>query len=147
MAGFTLSTQIAATPDVVFEFMTNPDNAAKVMHNITKVERLTPGDAAVGARYRETRRIRGKDHQTELTVVAYDPPRRYAVSSEQSGIRVLYDYQIASQGQGTRIDLASTVTADGLKKFAVPLVVAMLKKEDGGHLEQLKNAIEMAARA
>jgi hypothetical protein len=41
MAGFTLSTQITATPDVVFDFMTNPDNAAKIMHNVTKMETLS----------------------------------------------------------------------------------------------------------
>jgi carbon monoxide dehydrogenase subunit G len=147
MAGFTLSTQIAATPDVVFDFMTNPDNAAKIMQNVTKMETLTPGPLGVGARYRETRRIQGKEQQTELTVVAYDPPHRYAVASEQSGIRVTYNYQLASHGQGTRIDLTADVTAGGLKKLVAPIVMAMLKKEDGGHLEQLKKAVEMAVSA
>jgi len=43
---------------------------------------------------------------------------------------------------GTRIDLTCTVSARGLKKAIVPVVVNILKKEDGDHLQQLKSAME-----
>jgi hypothetical protein len=47
-----------------------------------------------------------------------------------------------SEEEGTRINLACNVNAKGLKKAIVPVVINILKKEDGNHLQQLKLAME-----
>jgi hypothetical protein len=142
MAGFQTSEWIKQRPEVVFQFMTNPENASKVMHNVVKMEKLTNGPVGAGTRFRETRRVQGKEHQTELEVIAYKPAQQYSVAAEQSGVRVIYHYQLASEREGTRIELNCEVTANGLKKFVLPLVVGVMKKEDGNHLSQLKAAVE-----
>lgn len=142
MAGFTMSEWIEKGPQEVFAFMTDPENASKLMHNIVKLEQIGEGTIGVGTKLRETRRVQGKEHTAELEVVTFEPPHRYGVGTEQSGIRITYQYLLSAERNGTRIDLTCAVTATGLKKVTLPLVAAIMKREDGNHLRQLKAAVE-----
>jgi hypothetical protein len=58
---------------------------------------LTNGPVGAGTRFRKTRRVQGKEQQTELEVVAYRPAQQYLVAAEQSGVRVTYHYQLATE--------------------------------------------------
>lgn len=142
MAGFNRSEWIAASPEEVFRFAVDPRNAAQVVKDVQNMEQITPGELGQGARLRETRRIDGKDHQTEIEITQYAPPERYSATVEQEGFRVTYHYTFSPENAGTRTQLECVVEAGGLKKLAIPAVVAAMKKEDGDHLERLKQAIE-----
>lgn len=142
MAGFKMSEWIERRPEEVFIFMTDPANASKSMHNIVKLEQVSAGPMGVGTTLRETRRVQGKEQQAELTIVRFKAPHHYAVAAEQSGITVTYHYRLIGERHGTRIDLTCEVTAKGLKKITLPLVAAIMKREDGNHLRQLKAAVE-----
>jgi uncharacterized protein YndB with AHSA1/START domain len=144
MAGFEVSEWIARSPEEVFRFIADTSNAPKVMQSITRMEKLTDGPVAVGTRYRETRVVNGKEAQVELEVAEYTPPRVYAMRNETNGIHTVYRYIFTAERDGTRVDLACEVTAGGLKKAMVPMVVSILKKEDGDHLARLKSAVESA---
>lgn len=142
MAGFDRSEWIARPPQVVFDFITTADNAPKVVPSVKSMAKLTDGPVRVGTRYRETRMMNGKEESTELEVVAYDPHERYAMKNQTSGIETVYRYTFHPQAGGTRVDLVCEVRAGGIKKLFVPLVVAVLKREDGDHLQRLKKALE-----
>ncbi len=58
------------------------------------------------------------------------------------GIETVYRYKLQSETDGTRIDLVCEVKAAGIKKLMVPLVALLLKKEDGAHLQRLKQVLE-----
>ncbi|MET0842341.1 MAG: SRPBCC family protein, partial [Mycetocola sp.] len=73
MAGFTRSEWISRSPHEVFTFITDPDNASRVVQSVTSMVRITEGPIRVGTRYRETRLMQGKEHHAELEVVAYEP--------------------------------------------------------------------------
>lgn len=88
------------------------------------------------------RLINGKEQQAELEVVAFENGSRYTVRNETQGINTVYEYKFIPEMNGTRIDLTCTVSARGLKKAMVPVVVNILKKEDGDHLQRLKSAME-----
>lgn len=142
MATFEMTEWIARPPKEVFQFVTDAANAPKVVSSVVRVEPLSDGPLGVGTRYRETRLIQGKEQQAELEVVAFDSGSRYSVRNETQGIETIYDYVFSPENEGTRIDLTCHVTARGLKKAMVPLVVNILKKEDGDHLERLKGVME-----
>ena len=60
---------------------------------------------------------------------------------------IFYTFFLKSQielcrSDGTRVELVCEVKAGGLKKLMLPLVVSILKKEDGDHLQRLKKALE-----
>lgn len=142
MAGFSATAWINASPQQVYDFMLEPTNVSKVMPNITRYEKLTDGPVRVGTRYRETRLIRGQEATSEIEVTAFEPSHRYAATSIHSGITTTYDYRFAPENDGTRVDLTAEVSGAGIKKLIVPVVVGIIKKEDGDHLMQLKTAVE-----
>lgn len=142
MSGFELSERIAFPPKEVFDFVTDPNNAPKVVSSVKGMVKLTDGPIGKGTRYRETRLMNGKEQTAELEVVVFQPYEQYAVKNELQGFETTYTYHFASENNGTRIKLVCEVKAGGLKKMAAPMVVSILKKEDGDHLQRLKKAME-----
>jgi uncharacterized protein YndB with AHSA1/START domain len=142
MAGFNLSERISRSPKEVFDFITASDNTLKVLPSVTGMAKLTEGPVGVGTRYHETRLMNGKEEHAELEVVAYEPAQKYAMKNVTEGIETIYRYTFHPEADGTRVDLVCEVRAGGLKKFMLPMVVSILKKEDGDHLQRLKKVME-----
>lgn len=142
MTGFNMSEWVARPPKVVFDFIANSDNASKIVQSVSSMVKLTEGHTRVGTRYRETRLMHGKEQQAELEIVEFEPTRKYAMQNVTSGIETVYRYNIQPERDGTRIDLVCEVKAKGIKKLMLPLVAAILKKEDGDHLQRVKKALE-----
>jgi carbon monoxide dehydrogenase subunit G len=142
MAGFTATNWINQPPATVFESLSSPKKAPKIMPNIKSMTQTTTGAVGVGTKFHEVRLVNGKESETDLEVVAYDQPRRYGVKATQSGIDVTYFYDLKPERGGTTIDLECVVEGSGLKKLMLPIVAGVMKKEDGNHLETLKLALE-----
>lgn len=142
MAGFKMSEWISRSSQDVFDFITSSDNAPKVVQSVKSMVKLTEGPVRVGTRYRETRTMRGKEEHAELEVVVYEPNQNYAVKNMTEGIETVYQYTFHPEANGTRVDLVCEVKAGGVKKLMLPMVVSILKKEDGDHLQRLKKVLE-----
>jgi uncharacterized protein YndB with AHSA1/START domain len=142
MAGFEMSEWISRPPKDVFDFITTSDNAPKVVPSVKSMIKLTEGPVRVGTRYRETRLMNGKEAHAELEVVEYEPGQKYAMRNVTEGIEAVYRYTFHPEAGGTRVELVCEVKAGGLKKLMLPIVVSILKKEDGDHLQRLKKALE-----
>ena len=144
MAGFAVSEWIACPPRRVFDFITDATNAPQIVPGLKGTVKLTEGPPQVGTRYRETRLINGKDQQVELEVKEFAAPNVYDVQNVTDGIETVYRYTLRPEGAGTHIGLVCEVKAAGLKKLLLPLVASVLKKQDGAHLQTLKQVLEAA---
>ncbi|HEX8229039.1 MAG TPA: SRPBCC family protein [Chloroflexia bacterium] len=142
MSGFQKSEWIACTPERVFEFITDSKNAPKIVPSVKSSVKLTEGATKVGTRYRETRLMGGKEQQAELEVSEYAEPKLYAMRNVTDGVETVYRYKLHPERDGTRIDLVCKIKAAGIKKLMLPLVALILKKEDGAHLQRLKQVLE-----
>ena len=142
MPGFEMSEFIHRSPQEVFDFISASENAPKVVPSVTSMVKLTEGPVRVGTRYRETRLMKGEEHQTELEIVEYEPVQKYAMKNETDGIETVYRYTFRPEEGGTRVNLVCEVKGSGAKKLIAPVVVSVLKKEDGDHLQRLKQAME-----
>ena len=142
MAGFAVSEWIACPPQRVFEFISDSNNAPKIVPAVISSIKLTEGPPKVGTRYRETRLMNGKEEHIELEVKEYAAPTVYAMQNVTDGIETVFRYQLKPEKGGTQIDLVCEVKADGLKKLMLPLVASILKKQDGAHLQTLKQVME-----
>lgn len=145
MAGFTATEFVNATPQDVFDFMTNYANAPKLLEGVVSNEPLTDGPVGVGSRFMEKRVTNGKETVMELEVVTYDPPHRYAAGGTMMGITATYHYQLTSENGGTRVDLEAEVSSGLLMKLMLPAVVKQMQKQDAQHLPMLKSAVEAEA--
>lgn len=142
MAGFERTTWIAKSPAEIFATITDTEQAPKIVRGVTKLEKITEGPVRAGTQFRETRMVNGQEATAVLNVVACEPNRNYSVANETNGVEVTYHYSFIPENEGTRVNLLCDVTASGLKKALVPVVTAVMKKEDGDHLEHLKAVME-----
>ncbi|MGH2582963.1 MAG: SRPBCC family protein [Anaerolineales bacterium] len=142
MNGFELSEFINKPPKEVFDILANPENGAKLVDNIKESKKITPGPLGVGTRFLETRVVNGKEGQVEIEVTAYEPTKHVAIKSEASGIKVEYHYHLQPENTGTRVRWVCELEAGGLRKMMLPMIAGIMKKEDGDHLQKLKQVME-----
>jgi carbon monoxide dehydrogenase subunit G len=142
MAGFELSERIDRSPGEVWGFFIDQGNLKRWMPDIVRLEKVTDGPVRLGTRYRETRRMGGKEHTVTLEITAFDEGRRYAGTVDEKGVRGTYTYTFEPDGDATRVRMVADVKGRGLMKLMVPMFVGMMKKQDGGQLERLKRALE-----
>jgi hypothetical protein len=96
----------------------------------------------VGTRFRETRIMNGKEATADLVVSVYEPNTHIGFGTEAEGIDVAYHYHLSSEDDGTRLTWTCELEASRLRKMMLPMVAAIMKKEDGNHLRQLKSYLE-----
>ena len=82
----TLSRIIEAPPARVWQVLTDLDHAAETLSGVLRVEVLTDGPYALGTRWRETRKMFGREASEELWVADNDPLRRTQVRASSGGV-------------------------------------------------------------
>jgi carbon monoxide dehydrogenase subunit G len=90
--------RIAAGQDAVWAALTDLAGMERVLSGVSKVEVLTQGPFGVGTRWRETRRMFGKDATEEMWVTASEPPRRYVVEAESHGTHYISEWRLTADG-------------------------------------------------
>jgi hypothetical protein len=110
MFGFTVDRHIAAPPDVVFARASDFRRAPETISAIVKMDLLTDGPVRIGTRFRETRVLFGREATEEMTVTAFEPPKRYTLGAESHGSRYVTELSFAPDGQGTRVTMTFAAT-------------------------------------
>lgn len=85
--------------------LTDLANAEQVMSGVTKIEVLTDGPYAVGTRWRETRKMMGKEATEEMWVVELEEPTSTVVNAESGGARYRTAFALAPDGQATKLSM------------------------------------------
>ncbi|MDA1062542.1 MAG: SRPBCC family protein [Chloroflexi bacterium] len=88
MRELSVSREIAAPAASTWEIATDLDHAAEVVSGIRSIARLDGGAGfGVGTRWRETRRMFGREATEEMEVAALDPGRSYTVEASSRGMQ------------------------------------------------------------
>lgn len=151
MAALTLSVRIDATPQRTFEVFTDLRNAATTVRGIDSLEVLTDGPITNGTRFRETRTMFGKPHAETMQIIAWDPPRSYAVGCDSCGAHYETRFTFRPDSAATAVEMTFTVTPIAfMAKLLSPLSGLMLgacRKAFQKDLDDLKAAAEGRASA
>ncbi|PLR79090.1 hypothetical protein CU633_02205 [Bacillus sp. V3-13] len=143
MADFQTSITIDKPLNEVFAFMVNLENSPEFMPNVIKSEKITDGPTSAGTKYLETRYISGRETQAEVVFTGFKENRSYTVNSETNGFGVIFHYTFQEVDEATRVELTATIETTGLMmKLTKPLLVKMIKREDGNQLQYLKDVLE-----
>ncbi|WP_026689795.1 SRPBCC family protein [Alteribacter aurantiacus] len=128
----------------VFDFLSNIENNTDVLANVVEVNKLTEGPTREGTQFEEIRQFRNRKVGTILEVVKYVPNNKISIKSENNGLVVVYHYSLKKEDETTtKVFFEGYVSATKfLMKIMRPMMVKMLKKEDGEHLVSLKRIIE-----
>lgn len=115
---FTSEVRTQASPDRVFAAMTDPEAMSRWMPNLVGIEALSEGPLQVGSRFRETRRMFGREATEHFEVTGYEPDRRLVLRVDGSqgttgkGI-FLFDHELVSEGEDTRVILRAEIDLGG----------------------------------
>ncbi len=105
MHEIVLSRLVRATPERVWEVLTDLDQAAQTLSGVTSVQRMTDGPYAVGTRWRETRTVLGRSSTEELWVTASDPWRRSEVRAASGGAEYCTEFVLTPRAEGAETGL------------------------------------------
>lgn len=143
--------RIAASPGRVWESITDLRDMPRVLSGVQKVEVLTEGGFGVGTRWRETRKMLGKEATEEMTVTECVPPDRYVTVAESHGMHYVSELTLKADGGATTLRMAfSARPAAGrtpgfvarlLARFGAKAVAKALAKD----LSEIANAVESHA--
>jgi len=109
---------------------------------VRAVEKLSPGPAKLGTRYRETRELMGAEFHNELEVTVHKPCHRYEVTSRGEDLTVTYTYTLQAVHDATDVELYATCDGRGVMRLVEPLLGYLVRRQDGMQLLKLKRALE-----
>lgn len=99
---------IRAHPREVWHVITDLDGAPDVLSGVVRIERLEGEGYEVGVRWRETRRMLGKEADEEMWVAAVDEPRSTTVRAASGGTQysTVFTCQPSERGTLLRVEFS-----------------------------------------
>lgn len=96
---------VDAPQEDTFETFTNLDRSPEILSDVVRVEVLDEGSIGAGTRFRETRKMFGKEHSETLQFSEFDPGSGYTLSCTSCGCEFTSRFRFSSEGEGTRVQM------------------------------------------
>ena len=93
--------RVGAPVDAVWATVSAIDRYPEVVTSYVRLEYLTAQTAGVGTRWRQTRRVFGREHAQELSVVAWEPPAHLVTVAREAGATYRTTWRLVPDGEGT----------------------------------------------
>ncbi|WP_432196426.1 SRPBCC family protein [Streptomyces sp. bgisy027] len=144
--------RIAAGQGSVWESLTDLRGMVHVLSGVSGVEVLTQGAFGVGTRWRETRRMFGKEATEEMWVTLCEPPERYVVEADSHGTHYVSEWALRPEGpSATTVRMTFTgVTSGGVAGVLAKLLGSLgsraVAKAIAKDLDDIAAAVEGRAR-
>ncbi|MFE8697792.1 SRPBCC family protein [Cytobacillus sp. FJAT-53684] len=143
MADFRSSVIIHKPVNEVFRYMAGMENVQEIMPIVAEMEKLTDGEIGKGTKFKETRMVRGNKVYADVEYVEFNQDQSFTSRSNSNGLIVEYKYVFHEIEEGTQVELEAFVKTSGLRmKLTRPMIVKMIKREDGYQLENLRDMLE-----
>ena len=101
----TAKVDINAPINKVFEYFSDIPKAEERIEGITKIEILSKEKSGVGLKWRETRKMFGKEATEVMWVTAFSPPVSYSVDAESHGMKYHSTYTFNDVGDSTSVEM------------------------------------------
>ncbi|MGW0777527.1 SRPBCC family protein [Streptomyces sp. NPDC002835] len=139
---------ILAPPETVWRALTDIQGWESVLSGVERIEVLSSGPFGVGTRWRETRRMMGKEATEEMYVTACEPPERYVVEADSQGAHYVSEFRLLTAGpETTTVRLSFGAEPPGgfmgvLAKLLGGLGARAVRKALAGDLDDVAAAVE-----
>jgi uncharacterized protein YndB with AHSA1/START domain len=133
---------VARPPADVFAFLADAENDPTWRPGVLDIERVSGDGPGAGARYRQgVKGPGGRRLAADIETTAAEPDRLIAFHAVEGPVRPEGRYELAPEGDGTRVRFALEAELRGLKVAMGPAVRKTMASEVG-HLENLKRVLE-----
>lgn len=149
---FTLEEIIQAPPERVYNVCTDLDRAGQWMNGLVRIEWLTEGGFREGARWREVRKMFGKEAAEEFLVRSCQAPHSFTLwvdGSKGASKRgeYLFEHRLEPVPEGTRFIMDAEMSGMGLMgKLLGPLMKKGFTKAIRKDVLAMKDVIENGPR-
>ena len=140
MIRIELTVEIARAPADVFELLSEIERLPE--WQASALEAHADGPLAEGSRITERRRLLGREVDTELEVVAYEPPKRLTLRSLGGPVQFTVDHELAEQGGGTQLRFVAEAQPGGLLRLTEPVLARTAEQEFRRDFDRLKELLE-----
>ena len=125
----------------VFAFLMDTSKLSTWQSNLIKSETLTEGPLRTGSRFREVRRIQGKEEEIEGEITALEPNRRLETKTVTKP-QAMVSYSLDPEPGGTRLKYKFVLVTSGLMRLLEPMIASSIKKGSQADFETLKRILE-----
>lgn len=101
MSSLEVSREIAAPAALVWSLITDLDGSAERLSGVESLERISGPEFGVGTRWRETRKMFGREATEEMEVTGVEPGSAYTVEAASHGSRYHSQLQVTPTGEAT----------------------------------------------
>jgi len=140
MPSFSLTLEIACPPEEVFAYLTDVSRVPEWQSSARSAE--IDGEVRKGARIRERRTFMGHGVNVELEVTAYDPPRRFDLSSRGGPVSYEVHHVLEPSVGGTRLDVEVGIKLSGMMRLAAQGPLKLAEREFRADFGRLKGLLE-----
>jgi uncharacterized protein YndB with AHSA1/START domain len=143
--------RIQAPQGRVWEAITDLREMPRVLSGVVRVEVLTEGGFDVGTRWRETRKMMGKEATEVMTVTECVPPERYVTVADSHGMHYESEFELlkgdaAASWTTVVMRFTATPTAGGfmglLSRLVGGLGVKAVSRALAKDLDEIATAVE-----
>ncbi len=142
-------TTIQRPVEVVAAFAMSVEHDKEWIGGVKHVRQLTPPPVSVGTRVSREATLLGRRIVYVLEVIGYEFPRRLEMRSVKAPfpMQVIYEFAPAQPADVTKARIRIRGEADGLYKWATPLLAAAFRRSLSADLNRLKRLLERASSA
>ena len=144
MSKITITKAIDAPIEIVFNTVADIRNFSKAVPDIMDVEFLSDQKSGVGTRFKETRKINGREASTELEITEYEENDHVRIVSDSHG--TVWDSLFSVKKGNGKTDLTLVMDARAYKflpKLLNPIMKYFIKKEIAKDMDAVKMYCEL----
>ena len=145
MAGRFEATVVIDRPiEEVFAFLADGENDPKFSPRVLEIAKTTDGPAGVDTVYASTVKDAGMKTEREFKITAFEPPTRirWAELSKNLITAAEGGYDLAREGNGTRVTIYNVLEGHGPGKLIAPLALRAARKGADDFGKSIKRAVE-----
>jgi uncharacterized protein YndB with AHSA1/START domain len=135
-----LTIAIERSPEDVFELLTDIGRLPE--WQTSAIEAHCDGPLEQGSRVTEKRRLLGREVDSELEVIAYEPPTRLTLRSLGGPVKFTVDHELAAKDGGTQLTFVAEAQPRGALRLAEPVLARTAEQQFRQDFDRLKELLE-----
>ena len=115
-------------PEAAFDYMADFTSVERWDETAVRAVRLDEGPPRLGARFRVTVALAGRENDFDYEVTAFEPPTRLVLRAETGSVISEDEVTVEPDGSGARLTYDAKLTPKGLTRLAAPVLAFLFKR-------------------
>lgn len=142
MKTFTVTAFINRPAQEVFDFVTNPANAAQWESGMESSKYISEGPVGVGSKLQNIGRMMGREIVANAEITQWNPPSVYSFKATNGPANLEAEYKFEVKDGGTLLIQSIQVELGGFFGMAEGLAAKQMQKQYENNFDTLKKVLE-----